>query len=88
MLYPSAEGTMFRLMLLCGCLAFTTTGLGAQEAHKPTVKQDLKTAGRNVGHGAKKVGHGFKRGGKDVGHGFKKGTKDVGHGFKHAVDKD
>jgi hypothetical protein len=75
-------------MLLCGCLAFTTTGLGAQDAPKPSVKQDFKTAGRDVGHGARKVGHGFKRGAKNVGHGFKKGAHDVGHGFKQAVKKD
>jgi hypothetical protein len=79
---------MFRWLLLCGCLAFATSGLGAQEEHKDSVKQDFKTAGKDVGHGAKKVGHGFKRGGKDVGHGFKRGAKDVGHGFKHAADKD
>jgi hypothetical protein len=79
---------MFRLILLCGCLVFATPGLGAQEAHKDSVKQDFKTAGKDVGHGATKVGHGFKRGAKEVGHGFKRGAKDVGHGFKHAVKKD
>jgi len=78
---------MFRSMFFCGCLAFAMPGLGAQEAqepHKDSVKQDFKTAGRNVGHAARKVGHGFKRGGQEVGHGFKRGAKDVGQGFKGA----
>jgi hypothetical protein len=79
---------MLRLMLICGCLVFATPGLGAQEAPRDSVKQDFKTAGKDVGHGARKVGHGFKRGAKDVGHGFKHGAKEVGHGFKRAVKKD
>lgn len=90
---------MFRLMLLCGCLVFAAPGLGAQEEHKDSVKQDFKTAGKDVGHGARKFGHGVKRGGKEVGHdvkhggkevghGFKDGAKDVGHGFKRAVKPD
>ena len=79
---------MFQTMFLCGFLAFAAPGLGAQDAPRPSVKQDFKTAGKDVGHGATKVGHGFKRGGKAVGHGFKRGAKDVGHGFKHAVKKD
>lgn len=91
MLSPFREGDMFRSLILCGCLAFAATGLMAQEAqgtqgnHKPTVKQDVKAAGRNVGHAARKVGHKVKRGAKDVGHGFKAGAKDVGHGAKKAV---
>jgi hypothetical protein len=75
-------------MILCGCLALAAPGLGAQDAPKDSVKQDFKTAGKDVGHGATKVGHGFKRGAKHVGHGFKRGAKDVGHGVKHAVKKD
>lgn len=78
---------MIRTMILCACLA--GTGLVAQEtqeAPKPTVKQDLKTAGKNVGHAGRKVGHNIKRGAKSIGHGFKKGAKDVGHGVKNAVD--
>jgi hypothetical protein len=91
---PSLEGEMFRSLILCGCLAFATTGLVAQEtqetreAPKPTVKQDFKAAGKNVGHASRKVGHKVKRGSKDVGHGFKSGAKDVGHGVKKAVDQD
>ena len=78
---------MFRFMLICGSLAFAT--LGAQEDRpRDSVKEDFKTAGRDVGHGARKVGHGIKRGAKDVGHGVKRGAKDVGHGFKRAADKD
>jgi hypothetical protein len=79
---------MFRLMILSGCLALAAPGLGAQEAPRPTVKQDFKKGGREVGHAATKVGHGFKRGGTAVGHGFKRGAKDVGHGFKHAAKQD
>jgi hypothetical protein len=79
---------MLRLILFCGCLAFATSALAAQEAPRGSVKQDFKTAGKDIGHGARKVGHGFKRGGKEVGHGFKRGAKDVGHGVKHAGDKD
>ena len=69
---------MFRSLIICGCLAFGATGLVAQETQeaqetsKPTIKQDLKAAGRNVGHAARKVGHRVKRGAKDVGHGVKK----------------
>ena len=83
--------TMLSSLILCGCLAFATTSLVAQEAQeapKPTVKQDIKTAGRNVGHAAGKVGHHVERGAKDVGHGFKTGAKDVGHGVKKAVHPD
>ena len=83
------EGEMFRSMILCGCLAFAGTGLVAQETHeasKPTVKQDFKTAGKNVGHASRRFGHKVKRGSKDIGHGFKDGAKDVGHGVKKAVD--
>ncbi len=85
---------MFRSLILCGCLALAATGLAAQEAQgaqkddKPTVKQDVKKAGKNVGHAARKVGHKIKRGAKDVGHGFKAGAKDVGHGVKKAVHPD
>jgi hypothetical protein len=74
-------------MFLCGCLACITPFLGAQDAPKGSVKQDLKTAGKNIGHGAQKVGHGVKQGAKEVGHGFKNGATDVGHGFKKAVKK-
>jgi len=80
---------MLQSILLSGCLACALTSLGAQaaqDAPKPTVKQDLKTAGKNVGHAARKVGHKVKRGATEVGHGFKKGGKDVGHGVKQAVD--
>jgi len=69
---------MLRSLILCGCLAFGATGLvaqetqEAQEAPKPTVKQDLKAAGKNVGHAATKVGHKVKRSAKAVGHGVKK----------------
>jgi len=77
---------MFQSVFLFGCLACTMTSLGAQDAPKPTVKQDLKTAGKNVGHASRKVGHKVKRGATDVGHGFKNGGKDVGHGVKQAVD--
>ena len=82
---------MFRSLILCGCLAFATTNLvaqQAQEAPKPTVKQDIKQAGKNVGHAGSKVGHNVKRGAKAVGHGFKAGAKDVGHGVKKAVHPD
>ena len=82
---------MFRSMFLFGCLACAATGLVAQEAQegsKATVKQDFKTAGKHVGHAAKKVGHEVKRGATDVGHGFRDGAKDVGHGVKKAVDPD
>lgn len=79
---------MFRSMLLCGCLAFAVPGLGAEDAPKSSVKQDLKTAGKNVGHAASKVGHGVKRGATEVGHGFRRGAKEVGHGFKRALKKD
>ena len=74
-LSPSLEGKMFSSLILCGCLAFAPTSLVAQEAQeapKPTVKQDIKTAGKNVGHAAGKVGRNVKRGAKDVGHGVKK----------------
>jgi hypothetical protein len=76
---------MFRSIVVCGFLALAMPGLGAQDGPKDSAKQDFKTAGKNVGHGAKKVGHGFKRGAKKVGHGFKHGAKDVGHGFKHGA---
>jgi len=79
---------MIRSMLICGCLACAGAGLAAQDAPRPTVKEQIKADGRAVGHGARKVGHGFKRGGTAVGHGFRDGAKDVGHGFKHAVKKD
>ena len=82
---------MFRSMVLFGCLACAAASLGAQETQetpKPTIKQDVKTAGKNVGHAARKAGHNIKRGAKDVGHGFKDGAKDVGHGVKKAVDPD
>jgi hypothetical protein len=91
MLSPYMEDYMFRPLILCWCLAFAATGLVAQEPQetqespKPTVKQDLKAAGKNVGHASRKVGHKVKRGGKDVGHGFEAGAKDVGHGVKKAV---
>jgi hypothetical protein len=80
---------MLRSLFLSGCLACAASSLVAQEPQetpKPTVKQDVKAAGRNVGHAARKVGHNVKRGAKDVGHGFKDGAKDVGHGVKKAVD--
>ncbi len=79
---------MLRSIFLFGCLACAAaslTGQEKQEAPKPTVKQDVKTAGRHVGHAARKVGHKVKRGATDVGHGFKNGAKDVGHGVKKAV---
>ena len=79
---------MFRSLTLFGCLAFATPCLMAQEAQeapRPTVKQDLKAAGKNVGHASRKVGHKVKRGATEVGHGFKAGAKDVGHGVKKAV---
>lgn len=79
---------MLRLIFLFGCLVLATPGLGAQEVHKASVKQHLKTAGKDVGHGARKVGRGFKHGAQDVGHGSKRGAKDVGHGVKHAVKQD
>ena len=82
---------MFRSKFLIGCLVCAATGLMAQEPQevsKPTVKQDVKAAGKNIGHAAKKVGHKVKRGAKDVGHGVKEGAKDVGHGVKKAVDPD
>ena len=82
---------MLSSLILCGCLAFATTSLVAQEAQKapkPTVKQDIQTAGKNVGHAARKAGHNIKRGAKDVGHGCKDGAKDVGHGVKKAVHPD
>ena len=82
---------MFRSFILCGCLALAPTCLvaqGTQETPKPTVKQDLKAAGKNVGHASRKAGHNIKRGAKAVGHGFKAGAKDVGHGVKKAVHPD
>jgi hypothetical protein len=79
---------MFRFLLICGCLALAAPGLGAQQGPKDTAKQDFKTAGKDVGHGSRKVGHGIKHGAKSIGHGFKHGAKDVGHGFKHAVKDD
>jgi len=69
---------MFRSLILCGCLAFVATGLVAQETQEvqetptPTVKHDLKAAGKNVGRAARKVGHKVKRGAKDVGRAVKK----------------
>jgi len=77
-----------RILKLCGCLALAMAGLVLQAAPEDSVKQDFKTAGKEVGHGARKLGHGFKRGGKAVGHGFRDGAKDVGHGFKRAVKQD
>ena len=80
---------MFRSLALC--LALATTCLVAQDTQeppKPTVKQDLKAAGKNVGHASRKAGHNIKRGAKNVGHGFKNGAKDVGHGVKKAVHPD
>lgn len=63
---------MFRAILLVGSLVCAATGLLAQEAPQPTVKQDVKAAGKNIGHAAKNVGHKVKRGAKEVGHGVKK----------------
>lgn len=51
-------------------------------------KQDLKQAGREIGHafkvGGKEVGHAAKKGGKAVGKVAKKGGKAVGKGAKEA----
>jgi hypothetical protein len=93
------KGGDMRNLKLCGCLALAMAGLMLQAAPEDSVKQDFKTAGKDVGHGARKFGHGVKRGGKEVGHdvkhggkevghGFKDGAKDVGHGFKRAVKPD
>ena len=79
---------MFRFLLVCGFLAVAGPGLGAQDGPKDSASQDFKTAGKDVGRGAKKVGHGVKRRAKAVGHGFKRGAKDVGHGFKPDEKKD
>ena len=53
-------------------------------------KQDLKEAGKEVGHafkeGGKEVGHAAKKGGKAIGHVAKKGGKAIGKGVKDAFD--
>jgi hypothetical protein len=52
-------------------------------------KQDIKEAGKEVGHafkeGGKQVGHAAVKGGKAVGHVAKKGGKAVGKGAKETA---
>ena len=64
--------------------------------HADGVKEDIKQAGKEIGHGFKKggkaVGHAAKDGGKAIGRGAKtagkgvaKGAKEAGRGVKEAV---
>ena len=67
-----------RKLLMILALALATTLAMAQDKDD-SAKQDMKDAGHETAHAAKKVGHGVKKGAESVGHGVKKGavaTKD------------
>lgn len=72
---------MFIPVILSAALALSAQG---------SPKQDLKEAGKEVGHafkeGGKEVGHAAKKGGKAIGHVAKKGGKAIGKGVKDAFD--
>jgi len=76
-----------RILFYCGCLTLALSGLAASAAPEESVKQDLKTAGKEVGHAAKEVGHAVKHGALTAGHVIRKGAKEAAHGVKHAAKK-
>ena len=80
------RGKFAGIIFTFAVVAFAGTIHAQQGSASSGIKQDVKAAGRDIGHGARTVGHETKRVAIKIGHGARDAGKGIGHGAREGWD--